>query len=47
MLAFRSNNELYRPTMQALALLEKYKDRSQATLPLLEKVPLKGVIKDA
>jgi len=46
-LNFRSNNELYRPTMQALALLEKYKDRSQATLPLLEKVPLKGVVKDA
>ena len=46
-LDFQSNNERHRPTIQALALLEKHRDRKVPTFPMLEKVPLKGVVKDA
>ena len=46
-LAFRCNNELHRPVMQALALLERYRDRPTTRFPLTEEVPLKGVVKDA
>jgi hypothetical protein len=46
-LAFRCNNELHRPVMQALALLEQYRDRRTTRFPLTEEVPLKGVVKEA
>jgi TnpA family transposase len=45
-LAFRCNNERHRPVMQALALLERYRDRKTTRFPLQEEVPLKGVVKD-
>jgi TnpA family transposase len=46
-LSFQCNNELHRPVMDALALLEKYRDRKSTVFPASEKVPLKGVVSDA
>jgi TnpA family transposase len=46
-LAFRCNNEVHRPVMQALELLATYRDRPTTRIPLTEAVPLKGVVKEA
>ena len=46
-LAFRCNNEVHRPVMQALELLTTYRDRPTTRIPLTEAVPLKGVVKEA
>ena len=43
-LSFQCNNDLHRPVMDALALLDKYRDRKTAVFPLSEKVPLDGVV---
>ncbi|MDQ3396758.1 MAG: Tn3 family transposase [Deinococcota bacterium] len=45
-LAFGCNNELHRPIMNALSLLEKYQGRKTAVFPAKENVPLDGVVKD-
>jgi len=39
-LAFRCNNELHHPVMQALALLEKYRDRPTTRFPLTVRIPV-------
>src|SRR5262249_50294800 len=36
----------HRPVMEALALLQQYRDRKSALFPLSEDVPLDGVVKD-
>jgi hypothetical protein len=46
-LAFRCNNEVHRPVMQALELLAIYRNRPTTRIPLTEEVPLKGVVKEA
>ena len=46
-LAFRCNNEVHRPVMQALELLATYRNRPTTRIPLTEEVPLKGVVKEA
>jgi hypothetical protein len=43
-LSFRCNNDLHRPVMEALALLDKYRDRKSPTFPTSETVPLDGVV---
>src|SRR5208282_1490779 len=43
-LSFQCNNDLHRPVMDALALLEKYRDRRTTVFPASEKVPLEGVV---
>ena len=45
-LAFRCNNDRHRPVMDALALLEKYRDRKTTVFPASEQVPLDGVVSD-
>ena len=45
-LAFQCNNDLHRPVMDALALLDKYRDRKTPVFPVSEKVPLDGVVSD-
>ena len=45
-LSFQCNNELHRPVMDALALLEKYRDRKITVFPISEHVPLNGVVSD-
>jgi hypothetical protein len=45
-LSFQCNNDLHRPVMDALALLEKYRDRKTPVFPVSEKVPLEGVVSD-
>jgi len=45
-LVFKCNNERHRPVMEALALLQRYRDRKSALFPLNEDVPLAGVVKD-
>jgi hypothetical protein len=45
-LSFRCNNDVHRPVMDALALLEKYRDRKTTVFPASEKVPLDGVVSD-
>ena len=45
-LSFRGNNEVHRPVMDALALLEKYRDRKATLFPASEQVPLEGVVND-
>jgi TnpA family transposase len=44
-LSFQSNNDRHRPVMDALALLEKYRDDKAAVFPENEKVPLNGVVR--
>jgi len=39
-LSFQCNDDLHRPVMDALALLEKYRDRKITVFPLSERVPL-------
>jgi TnpA family transposase len=43
-LAFQCNNDLHRPVMDALALLDKYRDRKTTVFPASEQVPLDGVV---
>jgi hypothetical protein len=43
-LSFQCNNDLHRPVMDALALLERYRDRKGTTCPASEQVPLEGVV---
>ncbi len=45
-LSFRCNNDVHRPVMDALALLEKYRDRKATVFPASEQVPLEGVVSD-
>ncbi len=45
-LVFECNNDRHRPVMEALALLQRYRDRKTALFPLNEDVPLDGVVKD-
>ena len=45
-LSFQCNKDLHRPVMDALALLEKYRDRKTPVFPVSEKVPLEGVVSD-
>ncbi|WP_373290678.1 Tn3 family transposase, partial [Deinococcus arenae] len=45
-LEFQCNNDLHRPIMRALDLLEKYRDRNLQTFPAREEVPLGGVVRD-
>ncbi|MGH9900148.1 MAG: Tn3 family transposase, partial [Pyrinomonadaceae bacterium] len=45
-LSFQCNNDLHRPVMDALALLDKYRDRKTTVFPVSEKVPLSGVVSD-
>ena len=42
----QSNNERYRPVIEALALLYKYRDRKTTVFHLHERVPLDGVVTD-
>lgn len=44
-LEFNCNNERHRPVMEALALLQRYRDRKTAVFPRKEDVPLDGVVK--
>lgn len=46
MLAFKCNNERHRPLMEALALLQRYRERKTPLFPLKEDVPLDGVVKE-
>jgi len=43
-LSFQCNNDRYRPVMNALALLNKYRGRKAPTFPTGETVPLDGVV---
>jgi TnpA family transposase len=43
-LSFQCNNDLHRPVMDALAMLQRYRDRKGTTFPASEKVPLEGVV---
>jgi hypothetical protein len=45
-LSFRCNNDLHRPVMDALALLDKYRGRKTPVFPASEQVPLDGVVRD-
>jgi TnpA family transposase len=46
LLSFQCNNELHRPVMDALSLLNKYRDHKAPVFPDSEKVPLDGVVRD-
>ena len=46
LLSFQCNNDVHRPVMAALALLEKYRDRKATVFSASEKVPLEGVVSD-
>ncbi|MEK4455931.1 MULTISPECIES: hypothetical protein [unclassified Paenibacillus] len=45
-LDFRSNNEVHQPVILALELVKRYSDTGQHYLPLLEDVPIDGVIRN-
>ena len=45
-LSFQCNNDLHRPVMEALFLLEKYRDDKAPVFPADENVPLNGVVRD-
>ena len=45
-LSFQCNNDVHRPVMDALALLEKYRDRKATVFPASEQVPMEGVVSD-
>jgi len=45
-LSFQCNNDRHRPVMDALALLEKYRDHKAAVFPENEEVPLNGVVRN-
>ena len=46
-LHFHGNNDVHRPVMRALALLERHRDSTLSAFPRDEDVPLDGVVKDA
>ena len=46
-LHFHCNNDVHRPVMRALALLERHRDSALSAFPRDEDVPLDGVVKDA
>jgi hypothetical protein len=46
-LHFRGNNDVHRPVMQALEVLERYWDSTLTAFPREEDVPLDGVVKEA
>ena len=46
-LPFHGNNDVQRPVMQALALLERHRDSTLSASPRDADVPLDGVVKDA
>ena len=46
MLSFQCNNDLHRPVMDALSLLDRYRDDKAPVFPETEKVPLDGVVRD-
>lgn len=43
-LSFQCNNDLHRPVMDALALLNKFRNSKTTVFPVSEKVPLEGVV---
>ena len=43
-LCFRSNNERYRPVIEALAVLERHAGHQGRTYPAQEGVPIEGVV---
>ena len=43
----RCNNDVHRPVMQAIEVLERYRDSTLTTFPREEDVPLDGVVKEA
>jgi TnpA family transposase len=45
-LSFQCNNDLHRPVMDALALLDTYRGRKTPVFPASEQVPLDGVVRD-
>ncbi len=45
-LSFQCNNDRHRPVMDALALLDKYRNHKAAVFPENEKVPLNGVVRN-
>ena len=45
-LHFRCNNDVHRPVMQALEVLERYRDSTLTAFPRDEEVPLDGVVKE-
>ena len=45
-LSFQCNNDLHRPVMDALALLNKFRNWKTPVFPVSEKVPLDGVVSD-
>ena len=45
-LSFQCNNDQHRPVMDALALLDKYRDHKATVFPENEKVPLNGVVRN-
>lgn len=45
-LHFHCNNDVHRPVMRALALLEQHRDSTLTAFPRDEDVPLDGVVKD-
>ncbi|MEE8290774.1 MAG: Tn3 family transposase, partial [Candidatus Tectomicrobia bacterium] len=45
-LAFRSNNVMHQPLIEALALLKKYLQSRVRTYPVDEEVPIEGVVRD-
>ena len=46
-LHFRCNNDVHRPVMQALAVLERYRHSTLTAFPSDEAVSLDGIVKDA
>ena len=46
MLSFQCNHDLHRPVMDALSLLDRYRDDKAPVFPETEKVPLDGVVRD-
>ena len=45
-LSFQCNNDVHRPVMDALALLEKYRGHKATVFPASEKVPLANVVSE-
>jgi len=45
-LSFQCNNDRHRPVIDALALLDKYRDRKTPVFPVSERIPLEGVVSD-
>jgi hypothetical protein len=45
-LSFQCNNDRHRPVIDALALLDQYRDRKTPVFPVSERIPLEGVVSD-